>query len=90
MQNGVSHNNMIPNKDRDKPLSRLLVVDDEPDDAQVSISVLSTMDFGRCIIYKCQRTTTKFKSSPQGYCLVLSDNWMPELSGIQLARNVRD
>ena len=32
----------------------------------------------------------KFKSNPQGYRLVLSDNWMPELSGIQLARNVKE
>ncbi len=32
----------------------------------------------------------KIQSNPQGYSLVLSDNWMPGLSGIQLAEKVKE
>ena len=81
---------MIPNTDRDKPLSRLLVVDDDPDNAQVL--KLSLVNYGFLVdaFTNAKEALQKFKSNPQGYCLVLSDNWMPELSGIQLARNVKE
>ena len=76
---------MITNTDRDKPLSRLLVVDDEVDNAQVL--KLSLVNYGFLVdaFSSPQEALQKFKSNSQGYHLVLSDNWMPELSGIQLA-----
>lgn len=79
---------MITNTDRDKPLSRLLVVDDDPDNAQV----LSLVNYGFLVdaFTNAKEALQKFKSNPQGYHLVLSDSLMPELSGIQLARNVKE
>jgi two-component system cell cycle sensor histidine kinase/response regulator CckA len=81
---------MIPNMDRDNLLSKLLVVDDDPDNAQVL--KLSLVNYGFLVdaFTNAKEALQKFKSNPQGYCLVLSDNWMPELSGIQLARNVKE
>ncbi len=81
---------MITNTDRDKPLSRLLVVDDDPDNAKVL--KLSLVNYGFLVdaFTNAKEALQKFKSNPHGYRLVLSDNWMPELSGIQLARNVKE
>lgn len=81
---------MITNTDRDKPLSRLLVIDDDPDNAQVLKLTLVNYGFLVDAFTNAKEALQKFKSNPQGYRLVLSDNWMPELSGIQLARNVKE
>ena len=80
---------MITNTDRDKPLSRLLVVDDDLDNAQVLKLNLVNYGFLVDAFSSPKEALQKFKSNPQGYHLVLSDNWMPELSGIQLAEKVR-
>jgi DNA-binding NtrC family response regulator len=31
-----------------------------------------------------------FKSNPEGYRLVLADSWMPSISGIELAKKVKE
>ena len=90
VQWGSHRNNMIKNTDRDKPLSTLLVVDDDPDNSQVL--KLSIVNYGFLVdaFTNAKEALQKFKSNPRGYRLVLSDNWMPEISGIQLARNVKE
>ncbi len=81
---------MITDTERDKPLARLLVVDDDSDNAHVL--KLSLVNYGFLVdaFTNAEEALQKFKSNPQGYRLVLSDSWMPKLSGIQLARNVKE
>src|ERR671932_397731 len=50
-----------------KPLAKLLIVDDNPEEA-----------------------LQNFKPNSEDYCLLLSDIRMPALSGIQLARKVKE
>jgi DNA-binding NtrC family response regulator len=78
------------NTDRDKPLSRLLVVDDDPDNASVLKLILVNNGFLVDAFTNAEEALQKFKSNPQDYRLVLSDSWMPELSGIQLAEKVKE
>jgi hypothetical protein len=64
---GVSHNNMIPNTDRDKPLSRSLVVDDEPDDAQVlNLRLVNYGFLVDALFTNAKELLQKFKSNPPG------------------------
>jgi CheY-like chemotaxis protein len=81
---------MISNTDKDKPLSRLLVVDDDSDNAEVIRFCLVNYGFLVDAFTNAEEALQKFKSNPQSYRLVLSDSWMPKLSGIQLARNVKE
>ena len=79
------------NTDKDKPLLvRLLVVDDDPDNTEVLKLILVNYGFLVDAFTNAEEALQKFKSNPQGYRLVLSDSWMPKLSGIQLARNVKE
>jgi DNA-binding NtrC family response regulator len=78
------------NTDRDKPLSRLLVVDDDPDNASVLKLILVNNGFLVDAFTNAEEALQKFKSNPQDYRLVLSDSWMPELSGIHLADKVKE
>jgi DNA-binding response OmpR family regulator len=64
------------NNSGDKPQTRLLVVDDEPDIVHVLKLGLQQNGF--------------LKSNAESYCLVLSDVRIPGLSGIQLAKRVKE
>jgi YesN/AraC family two-component response regulator len=66
-----------------KPLAKLLVVDDEYD--IVEVLKLGLLKY-RFLVEALQ----SFKSNAKDYCLVLSDIRMPGLSGIQLARKVKE
>jgi len=91
VQNRGRRNNVVVNTDqKDKPPARLLVVDDDPDNAEVIRFCLVNYGFLVDAFTNPEEALQWFKSNPQGYCLVLSDNWMPELSGIQLARKVKE
>jgi DNA-binding NtrC family response regulator len=60
--------------DNEKPLARLLIVDDDSDIVQVLKMGLLKNGF------------LSFKSDAKSYCLVLSDIRMPSISGIQLSK----
>jgi DNA-binding response OmpR family regulator len=83
-------NNMISNTDKDKPLSRLLVVDDDPDNAEAIRLCLVNYGFLVDAFTNAEEALQKFKSNPESYHLVLSDIWMPSISGIQLAEKVKE
>ena len=81
---------MIANTDKDKPLARLLVVDDDPDIVQVLKLALSKNRFLVDAFTNPKEALQSFESNAQSYDLVLSDNWMHSLSGIQLAKKVKE
>jgi DNA-binding NtrC family response regulator len=77
------------NKD-DKPLANLLVVDDEPDIAQVLKQGLLKNRFLVSAFTNPEEALQNFQSNSKDYCLMLSDIRMPGISGIKLARKVKE
>jgi CheY-like chemotaxis protein len=88
---GFLMDNVIANTDnKDKPLARLLVVDDDPD--TILALKIGLLDYGFLVdaFTNPQEALQSFKASAESYCLVLLDIKMPALSGIQLARKVKE
>ena len=77
-------------KDNNKPPMRLLVVDDDRD--TVSVLALSLLKYGFLVdaFSNPQDALQEIKSNPESYSLVLSDGWMPSISGLQLAKIVKE
>ena len=74
----------------DKPLARLLVVDDDSDIVQVLKMGLLRNRFLVNAFTNPEEALQNFKSNAEDYyCLVLSDVRMPSLSGIQLSKKVK-
>jgi PleD family two-component response regulator len=76
--------------DNDKPIAKLLIVDDDPDIVHVLKLGLLKNGFLVTAFTNPEDALQSFKSNAEAYCLVLSDIRMPGLSGIQLAKKVRD
>jgi DNA-binding NtrC family response regulator len=74
----------------DKPPAKLLVVDDDSDIVRVFKMGLLKNGFTVDAFSKPQEALQSFKSNPESYCLLLSDMRMPGLSGMQLARKVKE
>jgi DNA-binding NtrC family response regulator len=85
-QNNKSKNN----SNNDKPLAKLFIVDDDPDIAHVLKRGLLKNRFLVSAFTNPEEALQSFKSNPDDFCLVLSDIRMPGLSGIQLARKVKE
>jgi PleD family two-component response regulator len=77
------------NKD-DKPLPNLLIVDDDPDIVQVLKQGFLKNSFLVSAFTNPEEALKNFQSNSEDYCLMLSDIRMPGISGIKLARKVRD
>lgn len=78
------------NHKNDKPLARLLLVDDDPDIVQVLKMGLVKNRFLVDAFTNPKEALQKFQSNSGDYCLVLSDIRMPDLSGIQLSKKVKE
>src|SRR5918999_4310783 len=78
------------NHDTDKPLAKLLVVDDDSDIVQVLKLGLLKNRFLVSAFTRPEEALQNFQSNAESYCLMLSDIRMPEMSGIQLARKVKE
>jgi DNA-binding NtrC family response regulator len=76
--------------DNNKPLARLLIVDDDSDIVQVLKRGLLKNGFLVEAFTNPQEALQSFKSDAESYCLVLSDIRMPALSGIQLSKKVKE
>jgi two-component system cell cycle sensor histidine kinase/response regulator CckA len=74
----------------DKSLAKLLVVDDDSDIVQVLKVGLLKNRFLVDAFTNPDEALQSFKSDAESYCLLLSDIRMPGLSGIQLARKVKE
>jgi DNA-binding NtrC family response regulator len=77
-------------KNNDKPLAKLFIVDDDPDIAHVLKQGLLKNRFLVSAFTNPEEALQSFKSNSKNYCLILSDIRMPGLSGIQLARKVKE
>jgi two-component system cell cycle sensor histidine kinase/response regulator CckA len=78
------------NSNNDKPLAKLLVVDDASDIAHVLKLGLLKNRFLVSAFTNPEEALQNFQSNSKDYCLMLSDIRMPGLSGIQLARKVKE
>jgi DNA-binding NtrC family response regulator len=78
------------NNNKDKPLAKLLVVDDDSDIVQVLKLGLLKNRFLVNAFTSPEEALQSFKSNAESYCLMLSDVRMPGLSGIQLAKKVKE
>jgi DNA-binding NtrC family response regulator len=78
------------NEDKDKPIAKLLVVDDDSDIIQVLKLGLQKNGFLVNSFTNPEEALQNFKSNAEAYSLMLSDVRMQELSGIQLARKVKE
>jgi DNA-binding NtrC family response regulator len=76
--------------DNNKPLAKLLIVDDDFDIVQVLKMGLVKNGFSVEAFTNPQEALQSFKSDVESYCLVLSDVRMPALSGIQLSKKVKE
>ena len=86
--NDENYNNN--NNNNDKPLANLLVVDDDSDIVQVLKLGLLKNRFLVNAFTNPEEALQSFKSNAESYCLLLSDIRMPGMSGIQLARKVKE
>jgi DNA-binding NtrC family response regulator len=77
-------------KNNDKSPAKLLIVDDDPDIVQVLKLGLQKNGFLVNAFTNSEEALQSFKSNAEDYCLMLSDIRMPGLSGIQLARKVKE
>jgi DNA-binding NtrC family response regulator len=87
--------NLTSNQDNnnyndDKLLAKLLIVDDDSDIVQVLKMGLLKNGFTVEAFTNPEEALQSFKSNAESYCLMLSDMRMPCLSGIQLARKVKE
>jgi DNA-binding NtrC family response regulator len=78
------------NNNNSKPLAKLLVVDDDSDIVQVLKMGLLKNGFLVEAFTNPDEALQSFKSDAESYCLLLSDIRMPGLSGMQLARKVKE
>jgi DNA-binding NtrC family response regulator len=83
-------NNDENNNNNAKPLAKLLVVDDDSDIVQVLKLGLLKNRFLVNAFTNPEEALQSFKSNSESYCLMLSDIRMPGLSGMQLARKVKE
>ena len=74
----------------DKPLANLLVVDDDSDIAYVLKQGLLENGFLVSAFTNPEEALKNFQSNSKDYCLMLSDIRMPGMSGIRLARKVKE
>jgi DNA-binding NtrC family response regulator len=74
----------------DKPLANLLVVDDDSDIAHVLKQGLQKNRFLVSAFTNPEEAIKDFQSNSKDYSLVLSDIRMPAMSGIRLARKVKE
>ena len=74
----------------DKPIAKLLIVDDEPEILQVLQIGLEQNGFLVDGFTNPEEALQSFKSNAEDFHLMLSDIRMPGLSGIQLAKKVKE
>jgi two-component system, cell cycle sensor histidine kinase and response regulator CckA len=86
----VVSDNVTSNAHKVKSLARLLVVDDDPDNAQVIKLGLLKCGFLVDAHTNPEEALQQFESNAESYSLILSDIWMKSISGIRLAEKAKE
>ncbi len=87
----INIKNIDGGNDNGKRLERLLVVDDNPDILQVlKLGLIRKSNLVVDAFTNPQEALQSFSSNPKAYRLMLSDIRMPQLSGIALARKIKE
>lgn len=86
----IPHREEEENNDSAKPFAKLLIVDDDSDVVKVLELGLPENKFLIKAFTNPEEALEDFKSNSKSYRLMLSDVQMPTLTGIQLARNVKE
>jgi DNA-binding NtrC family response regulator len=76
--------------DNNKPITKLLIVDDDSDIVQVLKMGLLKNGFSVEAFTNPEEALQSFKSDAEKYSLVLSDIRMPTISGIQLSKKIKE
>jgi DNA-binding NtrC family response regulator len=84
------NNNNNINNYNNKPLAKLLVVDDESDIIEFLKPNLEKNGFKVNAFTDPVNALENFRSNSKEYCLMLADIRMPALSGIKLARQIKE
>ena len=87
---GLNRNRSNEDNKDDKPLANLLIVDDDPDIVQVLKQGFLKNNFLVSAFTNPEEALQNFQSNSEDYCLMLSDIRMPGMSGIKLARKVKE
>lgn len=93
---GLNHNrskeeeHSNEDKKNDTPFANLLIVDDDPDIAHVLEQGFLKNSFLVSAFTNPEEALKNFQSNSEEYCLMLSDIRMPGISGIKLARKVKE
>jgi CheY-like chemotaxis protein len=93
---GLNHNrskeeeHSNEDKKNDKPFANLLIVDDDSDIAHVLKQGFLKNSFLVSAFTNPEEALQNFQSNSEEYCLMLSDIRMPGMSGIKLARKVKE
>ncbi len=67
---------------------RILLVDDEPQVLEVERSLLESLGYRVTAVDRCTAALELFRAAPDGFDLVLTDQTVPEMTGLELAREV--
>lgn len=86
----INNDSNEENKNNDKQQANLLVVNDDSDIAQVLKRGLLKNGFLVSAFTSPKEALENFQSNSKDYCLMLSDIRMPDISGIKLARKVKE
>ena len=87
---GLNHNRSKEDNKDDKPLANLLIVDDDQDIVHVLKQGFLKNRFLVGAFTNPEEALQNFQSHSEDYCLMLSDIRMPGMSGIKLARKVKE
>ncbi len=71
-----------------KGQGRIMVVDDEETLAEVNGEMLKLLDYDVTVITSSTDALNAFKEKPENFDLIITDMTMPELNGLDLAREI--
>ncbi len=69
---------------------RVLVVDDEPDLAEFIGDVLNSYHYSATVLTNSETALERFRREPEEFALVITDQTMPGLTGVELVMAMRD
>ena len=99
---GATFNILIPATENEKPATtfmdfalekgnaRVAVVDDEPDIITIQQSILSNLGYRVSTFTDARAALESIVSDPDRFDIVITDYTMPNLTGLELARRLRD